>query len=125
MVRGGPADRTVRRAKIFALAKGFRGRSKNCYSLAVRRVQKALQYQYVSRHLKKRDMRSLWQTRINIAGREHNINYSSFMYQMARCNIQLNRKMLSELAIHEPRSFKSLADLAKRRLEDGLLAAIR
>ncbi|KAK3709921.1 hypothetical protein QZH41_020030 [Actinostola sp. cb2023] len=104
--------------------KGFRGRSKNCYSLAVRRVHKALQYQYASRRLKKREMRSLWQTRINIASREHDINYSTFMHEIARCNIQLNRKMLSELAIHEPKSFKSLTDIAKRRLEDGLLAAI-
>ncbi|EDO38461.1 predicted protein [Nematostella vectensis] len=125
MVRGGPADRAVKRARIFALAKGFRGRSKNCYSIAIRRVQKALQYQYTSRRLKKRDMRSLWITRINIAGREHNINYSTLVHKMAKLDIQLNRKMLSEIAIHEPRSFKGLASLAKRRLEDGLLAAIR
>jgi len=125
MVRGGQADRTVRRAKIFALAKGFRGRSKNCYSIAVRRVQKALQYQYVSRRLKKREMRSLWISRINMATREHNVTYSKFVNQMAQCNIQLNRKVLSDLAIHEPRSFKALAELAKSRHKDGLLAAIR
>lgn len=103
---------------------GFRGRSKNCYSIAIRRVHKALQYQYVSRRLKKREMRSLWISRINIATREHNVNYSKFVNQMAQYNVQLNRKMLSELAIHEPRSFKALAELAKSRLQDGLLAAI-
>lgn len=124
MVRGGQADRTVRRARILALAKGFRGRSKNCYSIAIRRVHKALQYQYISRRLKKREMRSLWISRINIATREHNVNYSKFVNQMAQYNVQLNRKMLSELAIHEPRSFKALAELAKSRLQDGLLAAI-
>jgi len=125
MVRARPPNRALKREKILALAKGFRGRSKNCYSIAIRRVQKALQYQYISRKLKKREMRSLWITRINIATREHNVNYSTFMNKMVQCNIQLNRKMMSELAIHEPRSFKALTELGKSRLKDGLLAAIQ
>jgi len=114
----------LKRKKILTLAKGFRGRSKNCYSLAIKRVHKALQYQYISRRLKKRDMRKMWISRINIATREHNIAYSNFIHQMARYDIQINRKMLSELAIHEPRSFQALTTLAKKRLEDGLLAAL-
>eukprot|EP00794_Sanderia_malayensis_P009876 gene9876-10886_t len=125
MVRGGPANRAARRAKIFALAKGFQGRRKNCYRIAIRAVHKKLQYQYASRRLKKRDMRSLWISRINIAGREHNVAYSDFMHKLAREDILLNRKVLSELAIHEPRSFQSLAELAKSRIQDGLLAAIK
>ncbi|XP_065842428.1 large ribosomal subunit protein bL20-like [Oscarella lobularis] len=124
MVRGGPSTRSVRRAKVFALAKGFRGRSKNCYSLAVRRVHKALQYQYTSRRLKKRDMRSLWIQRIGAGTMEHGISYSTFMHEMATSDIQLNRKVLSEIAVHEPKSFKALADFAKKRHEDGLRAAL-
>ncbi|KAJ7385034.1 Ribosomal protein L20 [Desmophyllum pertusum] len=124
MVRAPPPNRALKRAKILALAKGFCGRSKNCYSIAIRRVHKALQYQYIGRRLKKREMRQLWINRINIATREHNVNYSTFITKMVQCNIQLNRKMLSELAIHEPRSFKALAELSKSRLKDGLLAAL-
>jgi large subunit ribosomal protein L20 len=124
MVRGGPANRAVKRAKVFALAKGFRGRSKNCYSLAIRRVHKALQYQYISRRLKKRDMRRLWITRINQGVQEHGIRYSTFVTDIVQCNIQLNRKVLSELAIHEPKSFQALADISRSRLKDGLLAAL-
>ncbi|XP_062505916.1 large ribosomal subunit protein bL20-like [Corticium candelabrum] len=124
MVRGGHANRAVKRAKVFALAKGFRGRAKNCYSISVRRVQKALQYQYISRRLKKRDMRQLWITRINQGVQEHGIRYSSFMRHMVECNVQLNRKVLSELAIHEPKSFQALADISRSRLKDGLLAAL-
>ena len=98
-----------RSSYILSSLQGFRGRSKNCYSIAIRRVQKALQYQYISRKLKKREMRSvsistahvclfipltvvtyftlffqLWITRINIATREHNVNYSTFMNKMVQ-----------------------------------------
>ena len=127
MVRGGPANRAVKRAKVFALAKSFgaKGRSKNVYSLAVRMVQKSLQRQYIARRTTKREMRSLWITRINIASREHHVPYSVFMNQLTKNNIQLNRKMLSELAIHEPRTFKAFADFARERQKDGLRAAFR
>lgn len=124
-MRGGRPNRALRKARIFELAKGFRGKRKNCYSIAVRAVHKKLQYQTTSRKLKKRDLRKLWITRINIGTREHNLAYSPFMAAMAREDILLNRKMLSELSIHEPRSFKALAELAKSRIEDGLLAAIK
>ncbi|XP_057300542.1 50S ribosomal protein L20-like [Hydractinia symbiolongicarpus] len=124
MVRAGPFKRIVRKAKIFALAKGFRGRRKNCYSLAVRSVHKALQRQYMSRKLKKRDIRKLWIQRINMSAREHNVPYSMFIKNMHESNILLNRKMLSELAIHEPRTFHALSQLAKDKQKDGLLAAL-
>jgi large subunit ribosomal protein L20 len=124
MVRGGPANRAVRKAKIFAITKGFRGRAKNCYSIAVRSAHKALQHAYRGRRLKKRDMRRLWITRVSCAAKEHDINYSRFMNGLVKCDIQLNRKVLSELAIHEPRSFQALTEIAKRRLEDGLNAAL-
>ena len=106
MVRGGPANRAIRKAKIFAITKGFRGRAKNCYSIAVRAAHKALQHAYKGRRLKKRDMRKLWITRVSCAAKEHDINYSRFMNGLVRCDIQLNRKVLSELSIHEPRTFQ-------------------
>nr|DAD42713.1 TPA_asm: hypothetical protein HUJ06_000943 [Nelumbo nucifera] len=87
--------------KIFKLAKGFRGRAKNCIRIARERVEKALQYSYRDRRNKKRDMRSLWIERINAGTRLHGEN------------IQLNRKVLSELSMHEPYSFKALVDISR------------
>ncbi|XP_064385157.1 large ribosomal subunit protein bL20-like [Halichondria panicea] len=124
MVRGGPANRSVKRAKIFALTKGFRGRRKNCYSLAVRAAHKKLQYAYVGRRLKKREMRKLWIQRINYASREHDISYGRFMQSLVMCNIMVNRKVLSELCIHEPKTFQALTGIAKQRLEHGRLSAL-
>lgn len=127
MVRGGPANRLVKRAKIFALTKGFRGKAKNCYSIAVRAAHRSLQHAYRGRRLKKRDMRTLWIQRISGAVQEHGINYSRFIHSMVKCNIQLNRKVLSELAIHEPRTFQALAEVAKKahvRAGRGLLNAL-
>mmetsp|Transcript_22337 Transcript_22337/g.69511 ORF Transcript_22337/g.69511 Transcript_22337/m.69511 type:complete len:120 (-) Transcript_22337:108-467(-) len=99
--------------KILAMAKGFRGRAKNCIRIATGRVEKALLHQYKSRRTKKRDMRSLWTMRINAGTREHGVKYSQFIHGMREENIQINRKVLSELAMHEPRSFKALVDQVK------------
>jgi large subunit ribosomal protein L20 len=123
MTRGGPAKRYVKRAKVFALTKGFRGKARNCYSIAVRAAQKALQHAYRGRKLKKREMRKLWIQRINFGSREHDVSYSSFMYGLIKCNIQLNRKVLSELAIHEPRTFQALTDIAKQKHNRSLTEA--
>merc|ERR1712126_298554 len=124
MVRAGPFKRYVRKRLIFALAKGFRGRRKNCYSLAVRSVHKALQRQYMSRRLKKRDMRKLSIQRVNMGTRQHNLPYAHFMQQLNKTNVLIDRKVLAQLAIHEPRSFMALTQLAKDRKRDGLLAAL-
>ncbi|XP_010269033.1 PREDICTED: uncharacterized protein LOC104605817 isoform X3 [Nelumbo nucifera] len=78
--------------KIFKLAKGFRGRAKNCIRIARERVEKALQYSYRDRRNKKRDMRSLWIERINAGTRLHGVNYGNFMHGLMKENIQLNRK---------------------------------
>ncbi|GAM24927.1 hypothetical protein SAMD00019534_081020, partial [Acytostelium subglobosum LB1] len=102
--------------KIFKLAKGFYGRSKNCKSLARERVEKGLEYNYVSRRLIKRDMRAMWIQRINAGVRQHDLTYNSFARALVASNIVLNRKILSELAITEPYSFKALTDLAKGTL---------
>ncbi|XP_042391623.1 50S ribosomal protein L20-like [Zingiber officinale] len=99
--------------KIFKLAKGFRGRAKNCIRIARERVEKALQYSYRDRRNKKRDMRSLWIERINAGTRLHGVNYGNFMHGLLKENIQLNRKVLSELSMHEPYSFKALVDVSR------------
>eukprot|EP01132_Coremiostelium_polycephalum_P003250 gene3250-4070_t len=102
--------------KIFKLAKGFFGRSKNCKSLARERVEKGLEYNYVSRRLKKRDFRALWIQRINASARQHDITYNNLMRGLIASNIQLNRKVLSEIAITEPYSFKAITLAAKNKL---------
>ncbi|KAK9803613.1 hypothetical protein WJX72_004948 [[Myrmecia] bisecta] len=96
--------------KILKLAKGFRGRSKNCISIAQRRVEKAMQYAFRDRKQKKREMRSLWIQRINAGTKEHGLQYSRFIHGLQQDNIQINRHILSELAMSEPFSFKALVD---------------
>lgn len=103
----------LNKEKIFQLAKGFRGRNKNCIRQARNRVEKALQHAYVSRRLKKREYRAEWITRTNAAAREHNVKYSTLVAGLQEQNIKLNRKMLSELAMSEPFSFKALVDQVK------------
>ncbi|KAF5931185.1 hypothetical protein HYC85_032058 [Camellia sinensis] len=103
----------MNKKEILKLAKGFRGRAKNCIRIARERVEKALQYSYRDRRNKKRDMRSLWIERINAGTRLHGVNYGNFMHGLTKENIQLNRKVLSELSMHEPYSFKSLVDISR------------
>ncbi|KAF5832438.1 mitochondrial ribosomal protein L20 [Dunaliella salina] len=101
------------RLKLLHLAKGFRGRAKNVFSIARSRVHKALQHAYRGRREKKREMRALWIQRINAGAREHGLTYSQFLPGLSAQNIHLNRKVLSELAMTEPFSFKALADQVK------------
>lgn len=103
----------MQKDKVFRLAKGFRGRSNNCLRIAKERVEKALQYAYRDRRQKKRDMRSLWIQRINAGTKQHGVSYSTFMHGLKEENIHVNRKVLSELAMQEPYSFKSLVDQVK------------
>jgi len=97
-----------RRKKILKQAKGFYGKRKNVYTVAKNVLEKGLTYRYVGRKLKKRDYRSLWITRINAACREEGISYSQFMGKLAAKDINLNRKVLADLAMNEPASFKAL-----------------
>jgi len=106
----------ARHKKILKLAKGYRGRSKSCFRTAVQSVEKALQYAYRDRRNKKRDFRSLWIQRINAAARAHGMIYSQLIGGLKLAGIDLNRKMLSEIAIHEPESFKSIVESAKKAL---------
>ena len=102
----------ARRKKVFAQAKGFRGRRKNNITSANAAVDRSLQHNYIGRKLKKRNFRALWIQRINVGCREHGLTYSRFISGLAKAGIEIDRKVLSDLAIHEPAAFKALVDQA-------------
>jgi large subunit ribosomal protein L20 len=102
----------ARRKKVFKAAKGFRGRRKNNITTANAAVDKSLQYSYIGRKLKKRNFRALWIQRINAGCREHGLTYSRFISGLAKAGIEIDRKVLSDLAIHEPVAFKALVEQA-------------
>jgi len=102
-----------RRKKILKLAKGYWGSKSKHFKMANQAVMKSLTYAYVGRRLKKRDYRRLWITRISAACKANGMNYSRFMHGLKLSGINLNRKMLSEMAIHEPDVFKELCSTAK------------
>jgi len=110
------ANSMAKRKKILRLAKGYRGAKSKLYKTAREAVMKSGQYAYVARRLKKRDFRSLWITRINAAAREHELSYSRFMDGLKKAGITINRKMLSEIAIHDAPAFGILAQKAKAAL---------
>ena len=105
-----------RHKKILKLAKGYRGAKSKLYRVANQAVMKSLSYAYVGRKLKKRDFRSLWITRISAACKMNDINYSRFMNGLKKANIEINRKMLSEIAINDPQAFAALVETAKKSL---------
>ncbi|MDA9231448.1 50S ribosomal protein L20 [Rickettsiales bacterium] len=107
----------ARHKKIIKLAKGYRGRAKNCYRIALQRVEKALQYAYRDRRNRKRDFRGLWIQRINAAVREHGLVYSQFANGLKLSNIDLDRKILSDIAIKEPATFKTIIEKVKAVLK--------
>jgi len=109
--------RRTRHKKILAQAKGYRGRGKNCINVARQKVEKAQQYAYRDRRTKKRDFRSLWIQRINAGARLHGLTYSRLMNGMRQAGIELDRKLLADLAMNEPDSFKALVDQARTALE--------
>ncbi|SHH64897.1 large subunit ribosomal protein L20 [Sporobacter termitidis DSM 10068] len=102
-----------RRNKILKLAKGYWGAKSTHYKMANQAVMKSLTYAYVGRKRKKRDYRQLWISRINAACKMNGMNYSRFMHGLKLSGIEMNRKMLSEMAIHEPEAFTALAQKAK------------
>ena len=109
-----------RRKKILKLAKGYRGRSKNCFRLAKQRVEKALQYAYRDRRAKKRDFRKLWIARINAAVRLHGLVYSQFIRGLSLAGIELDRKVLSDMAIKNPKQFEAVVQAVKNAIsKDG------
>ena len=102
-----------RRNKILKLAKGYWGAKSKHFKMANQAVMKSLTYAYVGRKRKKRDFRRLWITRISAGCKINGMNYSRFMYGLKLSGIELNRKMLSEMAIHEPEAFTQLCDTAQ------------
>lgn len=106
----------ARHKKVIKMAKGYRGRSKNCFRVAIQRVERALQFAYRDRRTRKRDFRRLWIQRINAATREHGLSYSKFINGMSKAGIEVNRKVLAELAVHEKDAFKQLVKAAEGAL---------
>jgi large subunit ribosomal protein L20 len=102
-----------RHKRRLKLAAGYRGRRSDCFKLAKRAVEKALQFSYRDRRAKKRDFRGLWITRINAAARLSGISYSKLIKGLSDANIQLDRKVLAELAFSDPASFAVIAEKAK------------
>ena len=103
----------ARRKKILKQAKGYFGRRKNVWTVAKNAVEKAMLYAYRDRRTKKRNFRSLWIARINAGAREHGMSYSQFMGKVKSNNIELNRKVLADLAMNNPEAFKAVADKIK------------
>ena len=105
-----------RRKKTLKLAKGFYGSKSKHFKMAKQQVMKSGNYAFIGRKLKKRQFRNLWITRINNAVRPLGMNYSSFMNGLKKAGIELNRKMLSEMAIHDAAGFAALVEAAKKAL---------
>jgi large subunit ribosomal protein L20 len=106
----------ARHKKVIKQAKGYSGRNKNVFRAAIERVEKGLQYAYRDRRVRKRTFRSLWIQRINAGAREHGLTYSQFMNGIKRSGIEIDRKVLSDLAVREPDAFKALAEKAQAAL---------
>ena len=106
----------ARHKKITDQAKGYYGRRKNTYRAAVQAVEKALQYAYRDRRNRKRTFRALWIQRINAAARIHGLTYSRFMDGLKKAQIEIDRKVLADIAVREPEAFKALAEQAQAAL---------
>jgi len=103
----------ARRKRTLKLAKGYWGAKSRHFKMANQQVMKSLRYAYIGRKLKKRDFRRLWITRISAGCQQNGMNYSRFMHGLKKMEIGMNRKMLSEMAIHDPAAFATLCDKAK------------
>lgn len=103
----------ARRKKVLKLAKGYFGRRKNVWTVAKNAVEKGLGYAYRDRKVKKREFRKLWIQRINAGAREHGLSYSQFMGKLTASDIELNRKVLADLAMNHPEAFKAVIDQLK------------
>ena len=103
----------ARRKKILKAAKGYWGRRKNVYTVAKNAVEKGRQYAYRDRRVKKREFRKLWILRINAGAREHGLSYSQLIGGLKKSNVELNRKVLADLAMNHPEAFKAVVDKIK------------
>ena len=102
-----------RHKKILKMAKGYQGRNSTCYRIAKQKVQKALQYNYRDRRVRRREFRSLWIVRLNAALREMGLKYSTFIDKMHKAGVLINRKMLADLAVNESSVFKAVVEKVK------------
>lgn len=105
-----------KRRKVLKAAKGYWGSRSRLYRVAREAVMKSGQYAYIGRRLRKRDMRSLWIARINAAARMSDLSYSKLMHGLKLANIELNRKVLADLAVNDEKAFAALAETAKKAL---------
>ena len=120
-VKGGTIHR-ARRKKVMKLAKGYFGSKHRLYKTAREQVMHSLTYAYRDRRQKKRDFRKLWITRINAACRENNISYSKFINGLSKAGVVINRKMLSEIAIDNPKAFTEIVKIAEAGLAGKVVA---
>jgi large subunit ribosomal protein L20 len=104
----------ARRKKVLGMAKGYFGKKKNVWTVAKNQVEKSLTYAYVGRKNKKRDYRSLWIQRINAGVRVHGLNYSTFINGLSKAGLELNRKVLAELAVNHPAQFDAIVVQVKQ-----------
>lgn len=103
----------ARHKKVLKMAKGYRGRAKSCFRVAIQKVEKGLQYAYRDRRTKKREFRRLWITRINAAARQNGLTYSTMMNGLKHANVEVDRKVLAWLAMNDEKAFTELANKAK------------
>jgi large subunit ribosomal protein L20 len=109
----------ARHKKVLDLAKGYRGRGSKAYRVAIEKVEKGLRYAYRDRRNKKREFRGLWIQRINAGARLHGLTYSQFMDGLKKSHIEVDRKVLSDIAAQEPDSFALLVEQAKKALDEA------
>ena len=102
-----------RRNKVLKLAKGYRGARSKLFRSATEAVDRALNYAFRDRRVKKRDFRSLWITRINAASRLNGLSYSKFIFGLKKANVEIDRKVLADIAVSDPKGFTEIASLAK------------
>jgi large subunit ribosomal protein L20 len=107
----------ARHKKVLKQSKGFYGRTSTTYRAALERLEKSLQYAYRDRRVKKREFRGLWIQRINAAVREHGMTYSQFMNGILKAGVEVDRKVMADLAAREPAAFKALVDQAQAALK--------
>jgi large subunit ribosomal protein L20 len=113
----------ARHRKVLDLAKGYRGRGGTAYRVAIEKVEKALRYAYRDRRNRKRDFRALWIQRINAGVREHGLTYSQFMHGIKLAGLDLDRKVLSDIAVREPDAFAAIVSTAQATLDAAQVAA--
>lgn len=122
--KGGPRAR-ARHKKILKLAKGYRGRASTCFRVAIEKVEKGLKYAYRDRRAKKRNFRALWIQRINAAVREQGLTYAQFMGGCAKAGVEIDRKIMADLAMNNASSFAVIVESAKKALGESKQADLK